>query len=246
MRQLLLDWGAARPQTLDSFVIGRNQELAALLQCIARRDVTSLDQRFVTLWGEPGAGKSHLLAALAATGTALLVDARTPAGRFRHASGTTLYLVDDCDELDEERQHAAFALYNEVREIGGVLVGTAKKPPAQLEMREDLRTRLGWGLVYQVHGLTDDEKIDALTQAAQARGLSLSAGVLPYLLTHFRRDMRSLSAMLDALDRYSLETQRPITTHLLRELLQQGLFEAGDDAGDAAGHWPARSGTEAP
>lgn len=239
MRQLLLDWGAARPQTLESFVIGRNQELAALLLRIASRDATSLDQRFLTLWGEPGAGKSHLLAALAATGAALLLDAHSPASAFRHAAATVLYLVDDCDEFDEARQHAAFALYNEVRELGGVLVATAKKPPAQLEMREDLRTRLGWGLVYQVHGLTDEEKIAALTQAAQARGLVLSAGVLPYLLTHFRRDMRSLSAMLDALDRYSLETQRPITTHLLRELLQQGLFDDPDAARPDAGEGTA-------
>ncbi len=236
MRQLLLDWGAARPQTLESFVIGRNQELAALLHRIAIRDATSLDQRFLTLWGEPGAGKSHLLAALAVTGSALMLNADSAPADFRHASNTALYLVDDCDEFDEERQHVAFALYNEVRELGGVLVATAKKPPAQLEMREDLRTRLGWGLVYQVHGLTDDEKIAALTQAAQARGLALSGGVLPYLLTHFRRDMRSLSAMLDALDRYSLETQRPITTHLLRELLQQGLFDDGAHAGGNAGH----------
>jgi DnaA family protein len=70
--------------------------------------------------------------------------------------------------------------------------------------------------------LTDDEKIAALTQAADARGLALSPGVLPYLITHFRRDMRSLSAMLDAMDRYSLETQRPITVPLLRSLLQLG------------------------
>jgi DnaA family protein len=73
-----------------------------------------------------------------------------------------------------------------------------------------------------VHGLSDEEKMDALTKSATARGLSLSAGVLPYLLTHFRRDMQSLSTMLDALDRYSLETQRPITLPLLRELLQTG------------------------
>ena len=91
-----------------------------------------------------------------------------------------------------------------------------------MPIREDLRTRLGWGLVYQVHGLSDEEKIDALSKSALARGLSLSPGVLPYLLTHFRRDMQSLSAMLDALDRYSLETQRPITMPLLRELLQLG------------------------
>ncbi len=87
-------------------------------------------------------------------------------------------------------------------------------------MREDLRTRLGWGLIYQLHGLSDQEKIAALTHAAQVRGLHLSSGVLPYLITHFRRDMRSLSAMLDELDRYSLETQRPITLPLLRSLLQ--------------------------
>ncbi|MFM8463261.1 MAG: HdaA/DnaA family protein, partial [Burkholderiaceae bacterium] len=102
------------------------------------------------------------------------------------------------------------------------LIASAKQAPLQLALREDLRTRLGWGLVYQVHGLSDEEKMDALTKSAASRGLSLSAGVLPYLLTHFRRDMQSLSTMLDALDRYSLETQRPITLPLLRELLQTG------------------------
>jgi len=72
----------------------------------------------------------------------------------------------------------------------------------------------------RVNELTDDEKIAALSQRALARGLTLSSGVLPYLITHFRRDMRSLSATLDALDRYSLETKkRAITLPLLRDLL---------------------------
>jgi DnaA family protein len=133
-----------------------------------------------------------------------------------------LYLLDDCDRLDDDQQIAAFALYNQIREAGGVLVAAATKPPAQLMLREDLRTRLAWGLVYQVQGLSDEEKIDALSKSADARGLVLSPGVLPYLLTHSRRDMQSLSAILDALDRYSLETQRPITMPLLRELLQLG------------------------
>jgi DnaA family protein len=130
--------------------------------------------------------------------------------------------MDDCDQLNPEQQHALFNLINQVRENNGTLIASAKQAPLQLALREDLRTRLGWGLVYQVHGLSDEEKMDALTKSATARGLSLSAGVLPYLLTHFRRDMQSLSTMLDALDRYSLETQRPITLPLLRELLQTG------------------------
>ena len=222
MRQLLLDWGAAGPPTLDSFVIGRNQELAAILRHIARRETTTLDQRFITLWGEAGAGKSHLLYALAAGGRALYLNADQPAENYVWSPEIPLYLLDDCDRLDDDQQIAAFALYNQIREAGGVLVAAASRPPAQLMLREDLRTRLAWGLVYQVQGLSDEEKIDALSKSADARGLVLSPGVLPYLLTHSRRDMQSLSAILDALDRYSLETQRPITMPLLRELLQLG------------------------
>src|SRR5690606_41117503 len=89
-----------------------------------------------------------------------------------------------------------------------------------LAVREDLRTRLGWGLIYQVHGLADDEKLAALERSAQVRGLELSPGLLPWLITHCRRDMPSLSALLDALDRYSLETRRPATLPLLKELLE--------------------------
>jgi DnaA family protein len=222
MRQLLLDWGAAGPPTLDSFVVGRNQELAAILRHIARRETTTLDQRFITLWGEAGAGKSHLLYALAAGGRALYLNADQPAENYVWSPEILLYLLDDCDRLDDDQQIAAFALYNQIREAGGVLVAAAGRPPAQLMLREDLRTRLAWGLVYQVQGLSDEEKIDALSKSADARGLVLSPGVLPYLLTHSRRDMQSLSAILDALDRYSLETQRPITMPLLRELLQLG------------------------
>lgn len=222
MRQLLLDWGAARPQTLDSFVIGRNQELAALLRRIADRDANTPDQRFVTLWGETGAGKSHLLHALKATGRARYLSPQMSSREFAWSPDCQLYLLDDCERQNERQQHAAFNLYNQVQDNGGYLVAAALQPPAQLPLREDLRTRLGWGLVYQVHGLSDEEKIDALSKSAEARGLALSAGVLPYLLTHFRRDMQSLSTLLDALDRYSLETQRPITMPLLRELLQQG------------------------
>ena len=222
MRQLLLDLGAVGPPTLESFVIGRNEELGAILRRIARREATALDQRFITLWGEAGAGKSHLLLALAAGGPALYLGADQPAENYVWSPAIPLYLLDDCDRLDADQQIAAFALYNQIRESGGMLVAATSRPPAQLALREDLRTRLAWGLVYQVHGLSDEEKIDALSKSADARGMVLAPGVLPYLLTHFRRDMPSLSAILDALDRYSLETQRPITMPLLRELLQLG------------------------
>lgn len=235
MRQLILSLDAQKPPSLASFVTGRNAELTTLLDRLVHLldsgQALALDQRFIYVWGEASAGKSHLLQALAdLPDTRLLDGARfalaaspddSPDDPFAFDPAIRLYLIDDCDRLGPEAQIAAFALFNQVRDQGAALVTTGALPPALLKLREDLRTRLGWGLVYQLHELSDDEKIEALTRAAEARALVLSPGVLPYLITHFQRDMRSLSAMLDALDSYSLETQRPITLPLLRSLLQR-------------------------
>jgi DnaA-homolog protein len=217
MRQLALDLGAEKPQTLDTFVVGENAELAHLMHQFAAR---ASGERFAYLWGERGAGKTHLLHALAATGAARHIASDAGPDVFLYTPEVTLYLLDDCEQLSPPAQIEAFNLFNQIRENGGWMVTTGSLPPALLPVREDLRTRMGWGLIYQVHGLSDDEKVTALTQAAQARGLMLSPGVLPYLITHFDRDMRSLSLMLDSLDQYSLETQRHITLPLLRSLLQ--------------------------
>ena len=87
-------------------------------------------------------------------------------------------------------------------------------------MRQDLVTRMGWGLVYQVHDLNEEEKIHALKKHAANSGFNLSQDVCLYLLRHGRRDLSSLMMIIDALDRYSLANQRHITVPLLRELLQ--------------------------
>ncbi len=131
-----------------------------------------------------------------------------------------LVAVDDVAQLNAEDQIALFNLYNDLRENGGAFVASGPCPPAQLEVRPDVATRLGWGLVYQVQGLSDMEKAQALQEHARARGFSLPQEVLDYLLRHWRRDLPSLMAVLDALDRITLEQQRPVTVPLLRQLLQ--------------------------
>ena len=218
MKQLVLDLGAEPAHSLDTFQVGENAELAHLMHLFAERVSR---EHFAYLWGDTGAGKTHLLQALAASPASRYIAFDADADAFTHAPEITLYLLDDCDRLSPQRQIDAFALFNQIREHGAYMVCTGPVPPAVLGMREDLRTRMGWGLIYQIHGLSDDQKIAALTHAAEARGLTLSASVLPYLLSHFKRDMRSLSTMLDALDQYSLETQRPVTLPLLRDLLLQ-------------------------
>ncbi len=231
MRQLILGLDAPKPPSLASFVVGGNAELTSLVDQLGAAQASGirlpLDRRFVYFWGQASAGKSHLLQALSAAPHTRRINGAAHArdddldDAFYFDPAISLYLIDDADRLGPQAQVAAFALFNQVREHGATLVSAGCLPPALLRLREDLRTRLGWGLVYHLHELSDAEKIEALTMAAQARGMALSPGVLPYLITHFQRDMRSLSAMLDALDRHSLETQRPITLPLLRNLLQR-------------------------
>lgn len=129
--------------------------------------------------------------------------------------------VDDVDQLDERLVGSLFRILNTVQASKAIFVFMAgNAAPTSLQLREDLRTRLGWGLVFQTQLLDDGEKIQALEQSARARGLVLSPDVLPWLFSRFYRDMPSLMALIDALDAYSLETKRAVTLPLVRELLQ--------------------------
>lgn len=221
MRQLLLDLDAQKLPSLATFVVGQNAELAQLLGLFSQRIASQYGERSVYIWGEAGAGKTHLLHALADHPDSRYIPANAPEEAFDFSDEISLYLLDDCEQLSPLNQIAAFNLFNEARAHGGFLVAAGNHPPMILNVRDDLRTRFGWGLIYQLHELTDEDKIDALERAAQARGIQLSAGVLPYLITHYRRDMSSLTEMLDQLDHYSLVTKRPITLPLLRELMLQ-------------------------
>jgi DnaA family protein len=98
-------------------------------------------------------------------------------------------------------------------------VAAGAVPPAQLPLREDLRTRLAWGLVYQLQPLADAEKAEALRAHAGARGLTLGGEVIDYLLSHLPRDMRTLAAAVDALDAFALAHKRPLTVPLMRQWL---------------------------
>jgi len=218
MKQLLLDIAADVSPTLDNFLPGRNAELLHALQTILQGGV---GERFIYIWGEPGSGRSHLLRAwIHAAQQRGLPAAYVPGEIPLQWEGGGLVAVDDVARLDQDGQIALFHLYNRLREAGGALLVSGPIAPGGLDLRPDLLTRLGWGLVYQVHGLNDEEKAQALQAHARERGFRLPQEVLDYLLRHWRRDLPSLMSVLDALDRYTLEQQRPVTLPLLRQLLQ--------------------------
>ena len=213
MRQLLLDFTQAPAPTFANFVPGGNAELAHAVEAAVRGQSP---ERVMYLWGESGAGKTHLLKAFAAAGEPL---ARyVPARDFMDAAGARMYALDDVESLTDEEQVSLFNAYNE-RSFDFLLVA-ARAPPRDVKLRRDLATRLATGLTYRLLPLSDEEKGAALAAHARARGFAIPEEVTAYLLTHARRDMGSLIGALDCLDRYSLETGRPITIPLLKEAMQ--------------------------
>jgi DnaA-homolog protein len=215
-QQLLLQLAPPPAPTLDNFVPGRNGAALQALRDIARGAGA---ERFVYLWGEPGSGRSHLLRGLvhaAGAGKGLYLCG-TPGSST--AAGKVI-AVDNVQDLAAGDQIELFDLYNRVRAGAGALVAGGDAAPAQLALREDLRSRLAWGLAFQLHPLSDAEKAAALREHARARALDLGEDVVAYLLRHARRDMASLIAILDALDRYSLEQKRPVTLPLVRDALE--------------------------
>jgi DnaA-homolog protein len=213
MRQLLLDFTQAPAPTFANFIHGANAELAHALEAAARGESP---ERVMYVWGESGAGKSHLLKAFvqAAAPRALYVPARD----FMDAAQADIFAIDDVETLTDEEQVSLFNEFNE-RSFEFLLV-SASAAPRDVAIRRDLATRLATGLTYRVLPLSDSEKEAALAAHAKLRGFTIPEEVTTYLLRHARRDMGSLIGALDSLDRYSLETGRPVTVPLVKEALQ--------------------------
>ncbi len=216
MSQLLLDISPDRRPTLENFVVGRNSELLfALRQALEGNS----EERCFYIWGESGSGKTHLLKGCALAASGDLHSACYASGSV--PDSLAVVALDDVEVLDDTAQIELFNLYNRMRDSGGLLLVSGTQSPLHLKLRDDLRTRLGWGLVYQLHSLSDEEKATALQRHAHERGLVLSTDVIQYLLRHGRRDLPSLMTALDALDEHSLRLHRVPSVPLLKEILQQ-------------------------
>lgn len=216
MTQMLLGIAPQWQPTLENFVVGRNLELHSAL----RHALSSGGgERGIYLWGEADSGKSHLLQAAVERARANGQSAVYQRGSVPDEA--QVVAVDDVEALDDAAQIALFALYNRLREQGGMLLVSGHAAPAHLQLRDDLRTRLGWGLVYQVHALNDEEKTLALHQHAQARGFDLPGEVTQYLLRHGRRDLPYLLGVLDELDAHCLRLKkRAASVPLLKEVME--------------------------
>src|ERR671927_432224 len=113
MQQLPLGISPSREPDFANFVAGANREALSRVMALAAE---TLDERIVYLWGAPGSGRSHLLAAAARANRGLVI-------------------ADDVQSLDERAQHALFVAINEAREGGPAVLAAGDAPPARLALR---------------------------------------------------------------------------------------------------------------
>ncbi|MDR2853349.1 MAG: DnaA regulatory inactivator Hda [Burkholderiaceae bacterium] len=227
MKQLALDIGLATGPTFDSFCAGPNAAALSYLRLWASAVHTRVAQSpapaYAYLWGETGSGKTHLLqavyGALRQQGARigwLHPDVCTPPA---FDEGWTAVLMDDMERFSALQQHAAFNWFVNAQSLQRSVIAAGALPPADLPLREDLRSRMGWGDVFHLQPLSESERRAVLHQASSARGIVLSNEVIDYMLRRFSRDLGSLMALLDQLDDYALRTQRTITIPLIHAML---------------------------
>jgi DnaA family protein len=222
MKQIALDIGLAAAPSLTNYFAGPNEAALKHLQLWAGSPTRSPVPTY--LWGASGSGKTHLLKA---TGEALREQGA--ACGWLDASVTeppefderwAVVLMDDAHLYTAVQQHAAFTWFVNAQTLQRGVLAAGAMPPADLHLREDLRTRLGWGHVFQLQVLSEPERRAVLRQAADERGVFLSDDVMDFMLTRFSRDLASLMQLLQQLDGYALQTKRAITIPLIKSMLE--------------------------
>ena len=222
---LALRWPAQ--QRFDTYVSGDNGAALALLRAAALGETA-----WTYLTGPVASGKTHLLLAACAEANSRRRSAqylplkKLPGSRaeaLRACGGSELLALDDVEAVagDRAAEHALFDLYNRCKMEKSTLLFAAAAAPAQLGIGlPDLVSRLSNCTQALLKPLEDAARREAVRQRAQMRGLVLDDAVLDWLFAHAPRDLGSLSALLERIDREALAAQRRVTVPFLRQLLE--------------------------
>ncbi|MDI1293816.1 MAG: DnaA regulatory inactivator Hda [Methylobacter sp.] len=228
-QQLPLHFEFRANQTFEDFFPGANQEIVThLQQCVA-----GVGEQQIFLWGKSGLGKSHLLQACCHQAPRHklssfyfdLAHAQLPDSAM--LSGLDDYNVVCFDNIEAIAGNAAweqafFNFFNQHRDRGHKLIVSASSAPNAIAIQlPDLKTRLNWGLTLKIQPLTDSDRVAALIFKADHMGFEIAPQAGRFLLTHYHRDLASLWALLEKLDRASLAAKRKLTIPFLKQILDE-------------------------
>ena len=228
--------------TFDNFIVGKPNELAyAAAQRVAQSEVVSFNPLF--LYGGVGLGKTHLMHAVAWN-----IKKRNPkknvvyltaekfmyqfikALRFKNIMSfkeqfrsVDVLMIDDVqfiigkDNTQEEFFHTFNTLVDKKRQI----IISADKSPADLEGLEDrLKSRLGWGLVADIHPLTYELRLGILQAKAEQKEIKLTDDVLEFLANKITNNVREMEGALNRLAVHASLQDSAITVDLVKDVLK--------------------------
>lgn len=216
----------------EATLAGFNWQGNALLQQQLLNILANTGERILYLWGPHGSGKSHLLQACCQQTSATRPAIYLPLSLLKQWGPESiegleeqhLICIDDIDFIagDPLWEEALFHLFNKIKDDDKNLLIIANLYPPNLSTLQlaDLRSRLSWGLILQLHELNDEEKINTLKLHAAQRGFELSTSVGHFLLKRCSRNMHDLHQLLNRLDKASLQAQRKITIPFVKDTLQ--------------------------
>jgi DnaA-homolog protein len=228
MKQIALDIALSPAPALANFLPGPNgAALEHLRLWVGEGSSSSAAMRSPVptyLWGESASGKSYLLKAVREAlrdqgGEVGWLDASVHEPPEFNPHWVAV-MLDDVQSYSAVQQQAAFNYFVNAQTEQRWILAAGSLPPADLQMRDDLRTRLGWGHVFALQVLTEAERRAVLRREADARGILLSDEVMDFILARFSRDLNSLMQLLQQLDGYSLATKRAITVPLVKSMLE--------------------------
>lgn len=227
-QQLILNGMRLRDDaTFDNYFPAKNR---LALTCLQSSEY-SPQQWFVYLWGKPDCGRTHLLNALCLAAqqqnkSAIYLPMLDIIGMqpaiLDNLENHNLIGIDDIQLIagKKEWETALFHLFNRAQQAKCQLVVTADRAPRELIITlPDLQSRLTSGVTFQLHTLSDDEKVAALQLRGQARGLTISDEVGYFLLRRTSRSLGDLFNLLDTLDHASLTAQRRLTVPFVKSVL---------------------------
>lgn len=227
MKQIALDIGLQHAPSLHNFFAGPNEAALRHLALWAGEHTSAATRSPVPtyLWGPHGCGKTHLLKAVREMlreqgGMVGWMDA-SMADAGPYEENWAAVILDDVHLYRAEQQHSAFAWFVQAQAHQRWVLSAGEQPSALLPVRDDLRSRFGWGHVFGLVLLSEPERRAVLRRAADARGVFLGDEVMDFMLTRFSRDLGSLMELLDLLDEYALQTKRAITVPLIRAMMNE-------------------------
>lgn len=235
--------GWADAPGFNAYSPGENGAALAAVRTIAEAGGVPL-----LLHGSSGVGKSHLLQAAARAAHQAGRDAMyLPLSAYADSTPEVIegfnhlqfIAIDECEAVWTRSDWAAALarLLDDRRSRGHDLLLASRIAPAAPEAHilPDLRTRLAACAIFGLHPLNDAGRRDALQRHARMRGLGLNDDVADYLVRHLPRNLSSLMATLDDLDKASLSAQRRLTIPFVQQCLSAAHARAPTSARTESG-----------